>query len=218
MVIRKFVLFTGATIGRGSESTASGVSVTDQESTEAGQMPVLPLSQAPGEQTAWDRPRALVYLWAAIELLFVTNNWQVSSRLRVAVLRAFGADIGAGVIFRPGTRVKFPWKLHVGDNCWIGERVWIHNQDSVSIGSDVVISQETFITTGSHAVRKDMGLLTRPVCIEDGAWVTTRCVVLGGVTIGRSAVIEPLTRVGTDVPAGVIWGSPPAEARGLRFR
>jgi putative colanic acid biosynthesis acetyltransferase WcaF len=181
-------------------------------------VPVISLRRAPGAGESWDRPKALVYLWAAAELLFVTNPWQLSSRLRVAVLKAFGADIEDGVVFRPRTRVRFPWKLHLGKDCWIGEGVWLHNQDHVYIGHDVTLSQETFVTTGSHAHRRDMALLTKPVHIEAGAWVTSRCIVLGGSRIGRSALITPGTVVTGEVPANTIWGSKDAPgALGYRF-
>lgn len=172
---------------------------------------MIDLSRAPGERGAWDRPAWLVYLWAVCELLFVTNPWQISSGVRVRILRLFGAEIGSGVIFRPRTRVKFPWKLHIGDRSWIGEGVWFHNQDHIHIGRDVVISQETFLTTGSHAHRRDMALLTRPIVVEDGAWLTTRCVVLGGSHIAQSALIRPLSLVdGGFIPVGEVWGGNPA--------
>jgi putative colanic acid biosynthesis acetyltransferase WcaF len=181
-------------------------------------IPVIDLSEAPGERAAWDRPRWTIYLWAICELLFVTNPWQISSGLRIRVLRAFGASIGAGVVFRPRTRVKFPWKLHIGDRSWIGEGVWFHNQDHIHVGHDVVISQETFLTTGSHAHRRDMALLTRPIRIEPGAWITSRCMVLGGANVGRSALVRPLSVIGADaVPAGEVWGGNPATRIGPRF-
>lgn len=179
--------------------------------------PVLDLSKAPGERAVWGRPKLIVYLWAVSELVFVSSPWQISSRLRVTVLRLFGADIGYGVIFRPRTRVKFPWKLRIGDRSWIGEGVWIHNQDEVDIGHDVAISQETFITTGTHAHRRDMGLLTRPIVINDGAWITSRCVVLGGSVIGRSAIITPGTLVKGKIPENTVWGQPDAGPLGSRF-
>jgi len=139
--------------------------------------------------------------------LFVTNSWQISSSLRIRVLRLFGAEIGAGVIFRPRTRVKFPWKLHIGDRSWIGEGVWFHNQDHVYVGHDVSISQETFLTTGSHAHRRDMALITRPIYIEDGAWITSRVIVLGGSRLGRSSLVTPGTVVSGEVPENTIWGN-----------
>lgn len=180
--------------------------------------PVIDLSAAPGERAAWGRPVYIVYLWAIAERLLVTNSWQISSRLRIATLRAFGATIGNGVIFRPRTRVAFPWKLTIGDRAWIGEGVWFHNQAEVSIGHDAVISQETFLTTGSHAHRLNMALITRPIVVEAGAWVTSRCVILGGSSIGRSAVIAPLSVVtGQVIPAGTIWRGNPATPIGVRF-
>lgn len=169
--------------------------------------PVIDLSKAPGERTSWGRSKLTVYCWAAVELLLIENPWQVSSRIRVWALRLFGATIEDGVIFRPRTRVKFPWKLRIGARSWIGEGVWIHNQDDVRIGSDVVISQETFITTGSHAHRRDMALITRPVSISDGAWITSRCMVTGGAVIGRSALVKPMSLVSGIVPANEIWDS-----------
>ncbi|WP_081615839.1 acetyltransferase [Kocuria sp. UCD-OTCP] len=188
------------------------------ETTIGGQdVPVIDLTAAPGSGEAWDRSRWMIYLWSATELLFVTNPWQASSSLRVKALRAFGARIGEGVIIRPRTRVKFPWKLEIGNRSWIGEGVWIHNQASVKIGDDAVVSQETFITTGSHAYRRDMALITRPIVIEEGAWVTSRCVITGGVTVGRSALVQPLTRVGENVPPNAIYGAASPDVIGQRF-
>lgn len=180
---------------------------------------VIDLSKAPGERQAWDRPRFVVYLWALVELLLVTNPLQISSSLRVGALRLFGAEVGENVVFRPRTRIKFPWKLHIGDRSWIGEGVWIHNQDHVYIGSDVVLSQEAFLTTGSHSVRKDMGLITRPIRIASGVWVTSRCIILGGASIGESSIVTPNTVVksGAFIPAGVVFGQASAEILGPRF-
>ena len=164
---------------------------------------VIPLADAPGEKLAWSKPKIVVYLWALTELLFVTNPLQFSSKIRIAALRLFGAKIGKGVIFRPRTRVKFAWNLEIGDNCWIGEGVWFHNQDKITVGHDVCISQETFLTTGSHRYKTDMGLITRPMFIEPGVWIAARCVVTSahvrnvgqpyaaGTTVTQNGTIHP---------------------------
>ena len=185
--------------------------------TPQSRTPVINLAEAPGERTTWDRPKLIVYMWAIVELLFVTNAWQISSRLRIGMLRLFGAEIGDGVIFRPRSRVRFPWKLHIGDRSWIGEGVWFHNQDHVYIGRDVIISQESFLTTGSHAHRRDMALLTKPIHISDGVWVTARCVVLGGTEIGTSALIGPNSVVSGLIPANTVLSQGPLVVIGQRF-
>lgn len=186
--------------------------VSDQD------IPVIALRLAPGERASWDRPLPVVLMWSVVELLLVTNPWQISSRLRVWALRRFGAKIGDGVVFRPRTRVRFPWKLEVGEDSWIGEGVWIHNQARVTVGKDVVLSQETFLTTGSHAHRRDMGLVTRPIVIEDGAWVTSRCMVVGGVTVGRSALVHPMSVVTSNLAPNSVSRGNPATTIGSRFK
>jgi putative colanic acid biosynthesis acetyltransferase WcaF len=178
---------------------------------------VIDLSKAPGAGESWDAPAWKVYLWGLVELALVSNPWQISSRIRRAALVAFGARIGDGVLLRPRLRVRFPWKLTIGDRSWIGEDVWLHNQDRLAIGSDVVVSQGTFITTGSHAHRRDMALITRPVVIEDGAWVTARCIVLGGSRIRTSALVSPGTVVSGEVPEATVFGQPSGTVVRPRF-
>lgn len=197
-----------------AEFRETGVQRTPADGTT---IPVIPLRSAPGERSAWNRSLLTVLVWSVVELVLVTNPWQISSRIRIRALRAFGADIGEGVVFRPRTRVRFPWKLRVGDGAWIGEGVWIHNQAQVDIGNDVVISQETFLTTGSHAHRRDMALITKPIVVDDGAWVTSRCMVLGGSKIGRSALVQPMSLVNGAVAPNAVVGGNPASFKGPRF-
>jgi putative colanic acid biosynthesis acetyltransferase WcaF len=64
-----------------------------------------------------------------------------------------------------------------------------------------------------------MGLITKAIHIADGAWITTRCIVLGGSQIGVSAIISPGTvvKTGQVVPNGAILGSASAQIIGQRF-
>ncbi len=179
---------------------------------------VINLAEAPGEREAWNRPSWYVYVWGLVELILITNPLQISSKIRITVLRMFGASIGPGVIFRPRTRVRFPWKLEIGARSWIGEGVWIHNQERVVIGSDVVISQETILTTGSHAHRRDMALITSPISVGDGTWITTRCLVQGGTTLGQSSLLTPLTVVRGSFPPNSIISGNPGTVVGPRFK
>ncbi len=179
-------------------------------------VPVVDLTEVPPLHDPRARPSWQVFLWWVVQRIVVTNSLQPSSGLRARALRAFGARIGRDVVIRPRVRVRFPWNLHVGDRCWIGEGVWISNRDVVTLGDDAVLSQETFVTTGSHD-RRHMGVVTSPVVIEDGAWVTTRCIVLRGVRVGRSSIVTPNTVVDRDVPPGAIYGTPRPSVIGERF-
>ncbi len=178
---------------------------------------VIDLSLAPGAPEPLRRSKWVTFSWSLVELLLVSNRLQISSSLRAWALRKYGAKIGTGVVMRPRLRVKSPWNLEIGDRCWIGDGVWFHNRDRITVGSDVSISQETYLTTGAHAFRTDMGLITNPIVIEDGVWLTSRCVVLGGAHIGRSAVISPLTVVRGTIPENSIVSAPAPVIVGTRF-
>lgn len=170
----------------------------------------IDLSRAGNGDFREGRPRWLIGLWMLVEFLVVSNPIQPSSALRAWVLRGFGAKIGSGVILRPRMRVKFPWRLTVGNRCWIGEGAWIHNQDEIHIGDDSVISQDAFITTGSHDVVATMALRVKPVHIGRGVWITTRCIVLQGVVVGDNAVVLPGSVVSRSLPADGVYGGSPA--------
>ncbi|PTB21090.1 putative colanic acid biosynthesis acetyltransferase [Trinickia symbiotica] len=148
-------------------------------------------------------------LWFLVEACIINNKLVPSSALRVALLRLFGARIGTGCRFVHPLRVKAPWNLEVGNHCWFGVDVWIYNQAPIRIGSHVCISQGTFLTAGSHDMSTTMDLRVAPIVIEDGVWITSKCVVQMGVTIGRSAVVTPLSVVHRSLaPEGVYGGNP----------
>jgi putative colanic acid biosynthesis acetyltransferase WcaF len=170
---------------------------------------VIDLSRAGKGNYVARRSFLIEAVWFLIEACIINNKLVPSSALRVALLRLFGARIGKGCRFVHPLRVKAPWNLEVGNHCWFGVGVWIYNQAPIRIGSHVCISQDTFLTAGSHDMSTTMDLHVAPIVIEDGVWITSKCIVQMGVTIGRSAVVTPLSVVHrTLAPEGVYGGNP----------
>ncbi|QOV41524.1 putative colanic acid biosynthesis acetyltransferase [Streptomyces ferrugineus] len=157
------------------------------------------------------RPLLVQAAWfAVLNLVFV--KWWFPARWRPAVLRAFGARIGQRVLIRHRVRVHWPWRLEVGDDVWIGEGAWLLNLERISIGSDVCVSQDALLCTGSHQRRTptfefDNG----PIHLLPGAWVAARAVVLRGVTVGRGAVVGASAVARRDLAPGEV-----VTARGAR--
>jgi putative colanic acid biosynthesis acetyltransferase WcaF len=146
------------------------------------------------------RGKAVQALWFAV-MNTVFAAWFCPARLRVAILRAFGARIGDGVLIRHRVRVLWPWKLSVGDNTWIGEGAWLLNLEPITIGANVCLSQEAMLCAGSHDHRAvDFGYRNAPIEVCDGAWVAARATVLAGVTVGRHSVVAAGTVLGRDLP------------------
>ncbi|WP_233217241.1 LbetaH domain-containing protein [Trinickia dabaoshanensis] len=156
--------------------------------------------------------------WFIVETFVINNRLVPISAVRVGLLRLFGAKIGRNCRFVHAIRVKWPWNLEVGDNSWFGESVWIYNQDRIRIGSNVCISQDTFLTCGSHDAATNMDLRVAPITIEDGVWITSKCVVQKGVTIGRSALVTPLSVVHRSLEPEGVYGGNPCQFIRWRFR
>lgn len=180
-------------------------------------IPVIDLARAGKGNYVAQRGVFVQALWFVLEACVVNNKLNPSSALRVALLRAFGAKIGRGCRFVHPVRVKAPWNLQIGDHCWVGVDVWFYNQAPIRIGSHVCLSQGTFLTTGSHDAAGTMALRVAPIVIDDGVWITSKCVIQMGVHIGRSALVTPLSVVHRSLPPGGVYGGNPCRFLRPRF-
>jgi putative colanic acid biosynthesis acetyltransferase WcaF len=128
------------------------------------------------------------------------------------ILRVFGAHIGRRVLIKPGARVKFPWRLEIGDDSWIGEDAWIDNLALVQIGTNCCISQGVYICTGSHDwATPTFELVVKPVKIDSCAWLASRSVIGPGVTVGEGAVLSLGSIATSDLAPWVIYQGVPAK-------
>lgn len=159
------------------------------------------LSQFTGSGYDKGRGAAIQACWLLVSSL-VFMRWWCPARIRVRILRMFGATIGDGVLVRHRVRVHWPWKLEVGDNSWIGEGAWILNLEPVVIGRNVCISQEVVLCTGSHD-RSSPGFEfdNGPIVVGDNSWISLRAIVLRGVKIGPRVTVGATALVVKDVEA-----------------
>jgi putative colanic acid biosynthesis acetyltransferase WcaF len=136
---------------------------------------------------------------------------------RRALLRLFGAKIGRGVIVRPTARITFPWKVTIGDHSWIGDDVVLYSLADIVIGANAVVSQKSYICTGSHDPSLiSFDIFAKPITIGPEAWVATDVFLAPGVTVGHGAIIGARSSVFADVPAGMIALGTPAKVVGSR--
>jgi putative colanic acid biosynthesis acetyltransferase WcaF len=158
------------------------------------------------------RPFFVRALWVIVEALVLINPIVTAYRVKRAVLRLFGADVGTNVIIKPGVHVKYPWRLRIGDNCWLGERCWIDNMEDVTLGDNVVVSQGAYLCTGNHDWSDPgMGLTPQPIVVDDGAWIGAFARVAPGRRIGRESILVIGAVSLTDTQPGGIYAGNPAE-------
>lgn len=156
------------------------------------------------------KPKWFEAVWYLVKCVFFLSPlpWPVS--LKRALLKAFGAKVGASVNIKPRVNIHFPWKLELGDWCWLGEEVFILNFEKVSIGAHACISQRVFLCCGNHDFRDPtFPFRNAGITVGDGAWVGAQCFVGPGVTVADHAIATAGSVVIRHLPVGYICSGNP---------
>ncbi|MNR82135.1 Maltose O-acetyltransferase [compost metagenome] len=163
------------------------------------------------------RPGWFVQLWWIVQTSLFALSPQFMYGWRRFLLRAFGAKIGKKVIIRPTARITYPWKVSIGDYSWVGDDVVLYSLGDIIIGSNTVISQRSYICTGSHDYNTlAFNIFSKPIVIEDQAWIATDVFVSPGVRIHEGAVVGARSSVFSDIPARTIYIGSPARFKSNR--
>jgi len=163
------------------------------------------------------RPKWVVLLWWLVQAIAFPLTLHAHHAPRRALLRLFGAQIGDRVIIRPSARFHYPWKVEIGHDSWIGSGVELYSLDPIRIGNHCVISQNSYLCTGSHDIQDPaFGLMTAPITIENGVWIATDCFIGPGVTIGANTVVGARSGVFDSLPAQHICVGTPCRPRKIR--
>lgn len=141
---------------------------------------------------------------------------------------AEGAVLGELVVYPGGGQITVGERTFIG----LGTRIW--SAARIDIGSHVLISHNVnILDNNSHSlawedrrhetalpelrfVRPTADIQARPLRIEDDVWIGFAASVIGGVTIGRGAVVGAGTMVTRDVaPHTLVVGNPMRVVRRL---
>ncbi|HOK98714.1 MAG: putative colanic acid biosynthesis acetyltransferase [Bacteroidales bacterium] len=158
-------------------------------------------------RSAWLRA-----LWYLTNEIFFRSGMFPFSSFKCWLLRRFGAEVGRGAVIKPHVNIKYPWKLRVGNYCWIGEGVWIDNLAEVTLGNHVCISQGAMLLTGNHNYRlPTFDLMVRPIVLEDGVWIGAQATVCPGVTAASHAVLTVGSVATQNLESYCIYSGNPAQ-------
>ena len=148
--------------------------------------------------------------WYFISGLVFRHSFLPINKLKLLLLRSFGAKVGTGVVVKPCVNIKFPWKLQIGNYSWIGEHVWIDNLAAVSIGNNACISQGAYLLTGNHDFAvTTFDLITKGITIEDGCWIGAKTVVCPGVVCKTHSILTVGSIATKQLePYGIYQGNP----------
>ncbi len=163
------------------------------------------------------KSKIVVQLWWVVQTLLFRTSPQFLYSWRRFLLRSFGAKIGKGVIIRPTVRITYPWKVEIGDYSWIGDNVELYSLGTITIGKNSVVSQKSYLCTGSHDyMKKTFDIYAKPITIEDECWVATDVFVAPGIKIGKGSLVGARSTVLNDLPEGYICYGNPAKPIKIR--
>jgi putative colanic acid biosynthesis acetyltransferase WcaF len=154
-------------------------------------------------------------LWFYVNAVFLKTSLLPVNGFKVFLLKLFGAKVGKGVTIKPGVNVKYAWHLTIGDYTWIGENVWVDCLVSVTIGSNVCVSQGALLLTGNHDYKKtSFDLITKEIVLEDGVWIGACAIVNPGVVAASHAVLTTGSVANKNLDAyGIYQGNPAIKIR-----
>jgi len=130
------------------------------------------------------------YAWYLVNITFVNSSLPLS-KIKIVLLRLFGAKIGNGVTINSSINIKFPWNLDIGNNCWLGSHVWIDNTEKVIIENDCCVSQGVYIVTGNHNFKKEtFDYYGKQIKIEAHSWIRAKSIICPGANVKRDTFIK----------------------------
>jgi len=160
-------------------------------------------------------PRWKIFLWSLFNYFILDSAlpWPQSFKRRLLIM--FGAKVGKGLIIKIKVRIKYPWRLIIGDNCWIGEDVWIDNLENVAIANNVCLSQGALLLTGNHDYRQsNFAYRLAKIILEDGVWIGARGIVCAGVVCKSHSVLTVNSVATKQMEAwGIYSGNPAVHVR-----
>lgn len=169
--------------------------------------------------TKWSsRIKLARLLWNFSWLLFFRfTPKRLGNRWRVFLLRLFGASIEGDALILPSCKILQPWKLKLGKGSAIGAEVNIYNYDMVTIGDMSVISQYSYLCTGTHDFTHPyMPLIWKPISIGSECWIAADVYIGPGIIIHDGAVIGARSVVTKDIPEWTVCVGNPCKPIKIR--
>lgn len=154
----------------------------------------------------------IVQIWWLVQSILFKTSPQFMYGWRRFLLRLFGAKIGKKVIIRPNVTITYPWKITIGDYSWVGDNVTLYSLGEIEIGQNVVISQKSYLCTGSHDYTKlDFPIYQNKITIHNECWIATDVYIAPGINIGKGTVVGARSSVFKDLPKNKICIGSPAK-------
>jgi putative colanic acid biosynthesis acetyltransferase WcaF len=156
--------------------------------------------------------------WFAYHIFFKPFPTRIFRKWRILILKLFGADIQWTSHIYSSTSIWAPWNLKIGSLSTLGPNVDCYNQGKITIGSNTVISQKTYLCASTHDyTRVDFTLILKPIIIGNGVWVAADAFIGPGVLISNNVIVAAKSVVVKNVEENCVVGGNPARLIKMRY-
>ncbi|MDD7966791.1 acyltransferase [Actinomycetospora lemnae] len=142
----------------------------------------------------------------------IAGSVLVPRAARMALYRLMGLDVRTPDIASGATIIgRAP--LRIGPGTYVNRRAYIELVAPVTLGESVGLGIDVMLVTSDHPILEDgtfmRSAMGRSILIGDRCWISSRAVVLPGVTIGDDVIVAAGAVVTRDcAPRGVYAGVP----------
>jgi 2,3,4,5-tetrahydropyridine-2-carboxylate N-succinyltransferase len=131
------------------------------------------------------------------------NYTELGVRVVPPATARYGSFLAPGVVMMPS---------YVNIGAWVGANTMIDTW--ATVGSCAQIGADVHLAGGVGVGGVLEPVQARPVIVEDGAFIGSRCILTEGVLIGERAVLAPNVSLTGSVPVIDVTGPEPVEHRG----
>ena len=131
------------------------------------------------------------------------NYAELGVRVVPPAVARYGAFLSRGVVLMPS---------YVNIGAWVGPNTMVDTW--ATVGSCAQIGADVHLAGGVGIGGVLEPVNARPVIVEDGAFIGSRCIITEGVLIGAEAVLAPNVSLTGSVPVIDVTGPEPVEHRG----
>ncbi|MCT1176484.1 DapH/DapD/GlmU-related protein [Pediococcus pentosaceus] len=108
--------------------------------------------------------------------------------------------------------------IEIGENSFINRNFQQHDggrNEKICIGRDVMIAMNVTFTSSSHEINRSSSRragkgYSKPIIVEDGAWIGAGVIILPGITIGRGSIVAAGAVVTKDIEKNCLYAGVPA--------
>lgn len=151
------------------------------------------------------------YIVLSVVRFFLRVNSGISVFISHLKLRALIKDVGRKSACHWTVEIKYGENIQIGYHSSIGPYACLGAKSPIKIGSYVRISRGVIIETAGLDLNQPPPYphVSKQITIEDGVWIASNAIVLGGVTIGANSIIGAGAVVSKNVPPNSVMVNQP---------